>query len=215
MSNIVYKLINTINGKWLVGSTGNSIYKRFRQHMSLLRCNRHSNAHLQNAYNKYGESAFICIEVSIFTTRTQAYESEQLWLDNHFGKKYCYNENPRANAPPVLKGDKHPRYWLNKKFSLQCIKKMSESRKGSKHYLYGKHRTEDTKLKISKKITEIIQGEQNPNYKGTDISLKHDDGRIYKGKGLVKVSKELNLRPSSLCSLLKGKYKSTQGWRIL
>jgi group I intron endonuclease len=49
-----------------VGS-GKSIYKRIAHHFSTLRSNRHSNKHLQNSFNKYGEDAFEVMILEVCT----------------------------------------------------------------------------------------------------------------------------------------------------
>ncbi len=53
----VYKITNRVNGKIYVGSSKN-IYERWNQHKDKLRNNCHDNAHLQNAWIKYGENNF-------------------------------------------------------------------------------------------------------------------------------------------------------------
>ena len=53
----IYLIINTINGKFYIGSSCD-IPRRFRSHRKCLNKNTHDNIHLQNAWNKYGESNF-------------------------------------------------------------------------------------------------------------------------------------------------------------
>lgn len=53
----IYCIENKINYKIYIGSSKN-IYSRLLKHFALLRHNKHENAHLQNAWNKYGESNF-------------------------------------------------------------------------------------------------------------------------------------------------------------
>ena len=53
----IYCIENVINHKIYVGSSKN-IYSRLLKHFALLRHNKHENAHLQNAWNKYGENNF-------------------------------------------------------------------------------------------------------------------------------------------------------------
>lgn len=53
----IYMLINLVNGKRYIGSSIN-VAQRLWEHRSTLRHNKHSNAHLQKAWNKYGEGAF-------------------------------------------------------------------------------------------------------------------------------------------------------------
>lgn len=49
----VYLISNNVNGKCYVGSTIH-LDQRRKEHFSRLANNKHINAHLQNAYNKYG-----------------------------------------------------------------------------------------------------------------------------------------------------------------
>lgn len=53
----IYCIENKINHKTYIGSSKN-IYQRLLKHFALLRHNKHENAHLQNAWNKYGEDNF-------------------------------------------------------------------------------------------------------------------------------------------------------------
>ena len=53
----IYKIENTVNGKVYVGQT-KDLHKRKLEHFASLRTNKHHNAHLQSAFNKYGEEYF-------------------------------------------------------------------------------------------------------------------------------------------------------------
>ena len=71
----IYCIENVVNHKIYIGSSKN-IYQRLLKHFALLRHNKHENAHLQNAWNKYGESSFewFVIEkcdITILTRREQ------------------------------------------------------------------------------------------------------------------------------------------------
>jgi len=52
-----YLIVCNPNGKWYVGSSVN-VKKRWSEHRYDLNKNQHPNRHLQNAWNKYGASAF-------------------------------------------------------------------------------------------------------------------------------------------------------------
>lgn len=54
----VYKITNIINNKFYIGSSID-IYRRLDAHQKTLNRNKHHSNHLQNAWNKYGESSFI------------------------------------------------------------------------------------------------------------------------------------------------------------
>ena len=53
----IYCIENIVNHKTYIGSSKN-IYQRLLKHFALLRHNKHENAHLQSAWNKYGEKSF-------------------------------------------------------------------------------------------------------------------------------------------------------------
>jgi len=56
----IYLIINLVNDKKYVGSTGSSrgFNKRWEDHKRELKGNYHRNPHLQSAYNKYGKQNF-------------------------------------------------------------------------------------------------------------------------------------------------------------
>lgn len=53
----IYQIINTVSRKIYVGSSNDTEHRR-REHFRKLRNNRHTNQHLQAAWNKYGSEAF-------------------------------------------------------------------------------------------------------------------------------------------------------------
>jgi group I intron endonuclease len=58
MKSGIYAIVNTVNGKRYVGSALN-FRKRWGLHRHNLRAGKHHSPHLQKAWNKYGESAFV------------------------------------------------------------------------------------------------------------------------------------------------------------
>lgn len=54
----LYKITNTVNGKYYIGSS-NDIDKRWFNHKSTLKRGKHRNCHLQASFNKYGADAFV------------------------------------------------------------------------------------------------------------------------------------------------------------
>ena len=97
----IYKIINLINGKFYIGSSNNLI-KRWRDHLYRLRNNKHMNKHLQNAYNKYGESsfAFVILESNNSWSGEELREKEQEYLDYYFenSPELFYNMAPKATG---------------------------------------------------------------------------------------------------------------------
>lgn len=142
----IYAITNIVNDKQYVGQAVVK-YKRWKNHRIALRCNKHENKHLQSAYNKYGEAAFIYTVLEIISDVSLLDEREQYWMD----KLDCvdpkgYNLQPIAGSS---RGYKH---------SIETKMKWSEQRKGKKRSaqfalsvsirMTGKIITEDTRQKL-------------------------------------------------------------------
>lgn len=80
----VYQIYNTVNGKRYIGSSIH-IEQRFKEHLRNLRANKHVNAHLQSAWNKYGEHSFV--DVKYYPSLREA--SRQLGIDKG-AIQYCF-----------------------------------------------------------------------------------------------------------------------------
>lgn len=96
----IYKITCKENNRIYIGSAKN-LNNRWLRHLNDLKNNKHVNIHLQRAFNKYGEGAFIfdiiekCEENSLFGR-------EQYYLDNlkpefNIGKNACGGDNLSNN----------------------------------------------------------------------------------------------------------------------
>jgi group I intron endonuclease len=74
----IYKITNTINGKFYIGSA-RSLYKRLSEHQEKLKKNKHKNPHLQNSYNKYGN--VFSFEIIKMCNIEELFIVEQYYLD--------------------------------------------------------------------------------------------------------------------------------------
>lgn len=94
----VYQIRNLISKKRYIGSSI-SLNDRKDEHFKNLRNNCHSNEHLQNSYNKHGESKFIfeIIEQADNLNRDELYELEQFYIDS-FSWDSLYNINKNAKG---------------------------------------------------------------------------------------------------------------------
>jgi group I intron endonuclease len=87
----IYKITNLINYKVYIGK-GTKISGRIASHKYLLRNNKHTNCHLQHAWNKYGEQNFTFetiekCEVSILPQR------ESYWVEYHKSNNDIFGYN--------------------------------------------------------------------------------------------------------------------------
>ena len=102
----LYKIVNKVTGQCYVGQS-QTIKKRIKEHFRLLRQNKHTNRHLQNAYNKYGVTAFVGeIEVEVQDLEElDRLETAFLRGDAWFEEPTVYNIADFAKAP--MRGRKH------------------------------------------------------------------------------------------------------------
>lgn len=155
MDNIgIYKITNTINNHFYIGSTKQGFKRRWHNHLLCLRKGIHNNPHLQNSYNKYGENAFVFSILEIVTIPEQCIIFEQ---------KYINELKPEYNILMIAREN------CSSSFSEERRKRISESSKRLKHtdefkknlslrligntYVRGKNlgkRSDETRLKMSK-----------------------------------------------------------------
>lgn len=95
----IYKITNTINNKFYIGSS-NNIKKRWNRHKMDLRNNKHKNTLLQNSYNKYGVDVFLFEIIEIISEYNMLLEREQYYLDKYksYNKNIGFNINTKSSG---------------------------------------------------------------------------------------------------------------------
>lgn len=76
----IYKITNTKNGKFYIGSSVD-LKKRRRDHFRELKNGIHCNERLQHSFNKYGKENFKFEIIQFVSDRDKLIEAEQLWID--------------------------------------------------------------------------------------------------------------------------------------
>jgi len=187
----IYKILNTANNKFYIGSSG-KIRRRWNEHKRMLRLGRHHSALLQNAYNKYGKESFsfsILERMSDDATYEQLCEREQYYLDTLKPFKgtgynlireagggrmgYEHTDETKRKISEALTGktftDEHRRrlseaHKTRPPVSEETRKKMSEAHRGKEPWNKGVAHTEEHRRKISeanKGMTSPMKGKKH------------------------------------------------------
>lgn len=125
------------NNKVYVGVTSNSLSSRFGSNGNGYKTQRL----FWRAIQKYGWENFQHIVLADHLSKEWAYKLEQYLILEYKSNNplYGYNQSSGGEKSPL--GSHH-------KLSEDTKRKMSESRRGEKHPLYGKHHSDATKCKI-------------------------------------------------------------------
>lgn len=167
MTQGIYKIINLINNKFYVGSAVN-LKRRKTQHFSKLRTGKHRNTHLQAAWNKHGEQAFVFVVVQEVPIDANLLAAENAWLKEHVGKDYCYNVAIDAMSPGRgMAGEKHPMWGktffhtdeAKAKIAAANMRRVvsEKSKAASRARLIGKPRS----IEVRQKLSVAMSGPKN------------------------------------------------------
>lgn len=155
----IYAIENLVNHKVYIGQSVR-VSQRWSWHMEKLNKNKHSNEHLQKAWNKYGcdKFAFILLEEC---EPDKLNEREQFWSYAFSKITKLYNIRATGEQTPMTKEHRERignalrgKYtgakasMFGKKHTEEWHKEMSERHKGENAYWYGKHRSPETKEKL-------------------------------------------------------------------
>jgi group I intron endonuclease len=100
----IYIIRCAANNRAYVGQTGN-ISKRFCEHKRMLRTGKHHNAHLQAAWNKYGESQFT-FTVGMRCGKADLTKYEQVVADRLRVRCVLFNQGEFTHSP--MRGRPNP-----------------------------------------------------------------------------------------------------------
>lgn len=228
----IYTITNTINGKIYYGSSVN-IRRRWYIHRATLKRGKHHNPHLQNAWDKYGENAFR-FDILKQVPADQLLITEQAFLDIvkqtptlyyniSFDAECCPRGYEHTTIKRLFNTPKYKRLFsklttgenngmFGKKHSYETIKMMSDKRKTyfktNPNPMFGKRHSDKTKKIIREKrkyqlpphIDKTIYTFKNTLTRHTFTGIQKDFIRKY------------NLRPSSVSSIIHGRFKTHNNW---
>jgi group I intron endonuclease len=155
----IYKIRNTINENVYIGSAVD-LDGRWKGHIYDLRHKKYPHCHLQRAYNKYGEDAFEfkVLERCAKEDLTGGKKREQYWINKYkrlVGWDNMYNKSPTAGScfgykHTIQAKENMSKAKKRKNLSLETRVKISESKKGERNPMWGKHPSLETLAKMSK-----------------------------------------------------------------
>ena len=227
---VIYKIVNTINGKFYIGSAVN-FENRKHIHTHKLRHNKHHSPVLQNSWNKYGKGVFEFEIIERVERKDKLIEREQFWMDKLHP---VFNCSPTAESPLGTKHTVQSRKNMSRahvgiKPTKEALAKRSLKQSGKFHHLYGKQRTQVVKDKISKGL-KIYYANREPPNKGKHITEEAKqvlreanwipicqytlEGEFVKEwEGASVAAKELGLHASNIGVCLKGKVHKTGNFK--
>jgi len=230
MNSGIYIIRNTLNDKVYIGQTSN-LLKRWNSHKYLLRKNKHGNIHLQNSWNKNGESVFV-YSVLENCAIDIINEREVYWINNFGGVECDKIFNLSAGG---LGGGKRATEVCKKISAWQTGRKLSPSHVESlrrvatgrnhtenhKQYLSqlykGRPLTEETKLKISESKKGIKFSEEvkfKLKNRGNVAVIQFSKlGELIKEFPSAKIAgEELGFWKSDITQCCMGKRKTVKGY---
>ena len=134
----IYLIRNRLNGKVYVGSAVN-LLKRRTEHFRQLRGGYHFNRHLQAAFNRDGEAAFLFTIAEFCPNNETLIAREQIAIDSYRAadRRCGYNSRPMAHSnlgrkcsPEQI--EKIRLATTGKKQSAEAIRKKSDAMRGRK-----------------------------------------------------------------------------------
>lgn len=197
----IYKITCTANGKIYIGSSNNPA-RRWIEHKSNLRTNKHHNSYLQRAWNKYGESSF-CFEVLELVEACSLPDRENFWLKS--SKSYLpeigYNIGMVYAA--AMTGRKHSSETREK---LRLMKLghtvSSETREKLRLARTGKKLSSNHKAKISASSGNVLYW-----------IVTSPEGEEIKIRGLRQFCREHGLNHNAMSSVANGLHHTHKGWK--
>lgn len=225
MARGIYKIINIINNKFYVGSAVD-LKRRKTRHFSELRTGKHNNRHLQAAWVKYGEQAFVFVVVEELSPDADLLAAENVWLKEHVGKDYCYNLGVDATAPMLgMCGEASPTWGYkhseeNKKIIAAASKgRMQDAetvwRKTS--HLIGKPKSAEVRAKISATLSgegNYWYGKKRPDHGAKvrrAVQVTDGKGNTETFESIAVLRNELQLTPPTVNRALKAGKPLTRG----
>lgn len=157
---VIYSIDCKVNGKCYIGRTSDPV-RRQQDHFCALRGKRHRNAHLQNAFNKYGESSFKWKVLMVCESLEHAKENEDWFLKKMWDVDCLFNLAKSADGGG----------YKGRIVSEETKKRMSESRK--KYFADPNARKKLSESRKGFKMSEEQKSKLSAIHKGKVLTQEH------------------------------------------
>ena len=196
----IYLICNVLTGDVYVGSTTETIQRRWSQHLYRLKNNKHHSQFLQNSWNKYGYSAFLWV---ILEHCNNVLEREQFYINEYLAN---FNMTKIAgNTKGVI-------------FTEERKRKISEALKGHTPWNKGSRKWSDDQRREKAKLKMRERRIDNPRMTKQERILNSRSKSIHKKQvlrsdGLItesvrEMSRIMNIGHSSIVRAIKRKIKA-------
>jgi|688.fasta_scaffold329279_1 group I intron endonuclease len=210
----IYKIINKVDGKYYVGRSKN-MHKRWKTHMRDLLYNRHSNIHLQRAWNKYGYDNFEFIVVEyVDNIDSLLINMEEKYIntfieDRNRGIDNCYNISETSYGGPSILNNQFRKGIPHNEIDKQKISKGLLGNTNTK----GKPISKSHREKI---IINSLKKKDNPSYNHKIYKFYNKYTNEYFTGNLYDLCKKENvLINSPFHRVIKGERNHYKGWIYL
>lgn len=225
MNRGIYKIINIVNNKFYVGSAVD-LKRRKARHFSELRHGRHNNRHLQAAWVKYGEQAFVFVVVEELANDADLLAAENVWLKEHVGKDYCYNIGVDATAPHLgmsgplspTWGYKHTPEALTQIGAASKARIQSEEEKAKRRVtMRGKPQPAAVRAKISATLSgegNYWYGKKRPDHAAKvsrAVAAISPEGESFEYPSILALREAYGLKPPTVNRAVKSEKPLTRG----
>ena len=182
----IYKITNIQNNKCYIGQSVQTSNVRINNHRYRLRANKHSNPHLQSAWNVHGESSFIFEKIAFAKSASELDNLEVQLIKEH-------KSNNRNFGYNIFSGGHHQH-----SVPTETRSRIGIANRGNQH-------TEEQKIRwaTEKRIYD---------YSTAIVSPDENEYIVNNVKGFAR---EHGLEIAALRRVLQGKSYCTKGWRLV
>lgn len=199
----IYIIVNKINGRVYVGKTEVGFNTRWQYHKCALHGGYHSNRHLQNAWNKYGEKSFKFLKLE-YCHIEELNERERHHIAIYKARGLAYNLTDGGEGSLGLS----PSIETREKLSL--VRKGKNYRKGIKH-------TPESKIKMSIAMKGKTKSKESIAKRALSISknwvIINPVGEEFIIRNLNDFCRQNKLNYSNMLGVANGRYKQCKGWK--